>query len=281
MSSPSPQTSPIRTSDSPVAGPTPEEVAAAAERRFRQLQSQAQPSAAQLLQIHEKKQKFRRMVDPGIMRPNAKDAALSSLKVNPVYSPRMQWKCACADVCATPCLGLYDNPKFQRFKPTNTVIKRELVDRKGTLEYAVELGFRPEVENFQPYYKFNHRYEEDLKLGAEILKEFIKLYQEKDERAALAKRSEKAVAEAAHEKVRLAFMDDRKARMQRDEIERQARQARRSQSPAATNSVTSSRSRRSASRNLDALGEGRTLGETPQTLPDTDDTDPAPPPYAG
>ncbi|KAG2013614.1 hypothetical protein CC2G_010503 [Coprinopsis cinerea AmutBmut pab1-1] len=187
MSSPSPQTSPIRTSDSPVAGPTPEEVAAAAERRFRQLQSQAQPSAAQLLQIHEKKQKFRRMVDPGIMRPNAKDAALSSLKT--------------LSTIAENLIREPDNPKFQRFKPTNTVIKRELVDRKGTLEYAVELGFRPEVENFQPYYKFNHRYEEDLKLGAEILKEFIKLYQEKDERAALAKRSEKAVAEAAHEKV--------------------------------------------------------------------------------
>jgi hypothetical protein len=30
-----------------------------------------------------------------------------------------------------------DNPKFRQFKPTNTIIKRDLVDPKGTLEYAV------------------------------------------------------------------------------------------------------------------------------------------------
>jgi hypothetical protein len=30
-----------------------------------------------------------------------------------------------------------DNPKFRQFKPTNTIIKRDLVDPKGALEYAV------------------------------------------------------------------------------------------------------------------------------------------------
>ena len=30
-----------------------------------------------------------------------------------------------------------DNPKFRQFKSTNTIIKRDLVDPKGTLEYAV------------------------------------------------------------------------------------------------------------------------------------------------
>ncbi|KAH9076979.1 hypothetical protein EDB83DRAFT_2347565 [Lactarius deliciosus] len=30
-----------------------------------------------------------------------------------------------------------DNPKFRQFKPTNTIIKRDIVDPKGTLEYAV------------------------------------------------------------------------------------------------------------------------------------------------
>ena len=57
-----------------------------------------------------------------------------------------------------------DNLKYQQFKPTNDLIKRRLVDTKGTLEYAVavsdmlpphsndridhrrvKLGFRPVV----------------------------------------------------------------------------------------------------------------------------------------
>lgn len=33
-----------------------------------------------------------------------------------------------------------DNPKFQQFKPTNNIIKRDLVDPKGTLEYAIEVS---------------------------------------------------------------------------------------------------------------------------------------------
>ena len=32
-----------------------------------------------------------------------------------------------------------DNEKYQQFKPTNTAIKRDLVDRKGALEYAIEV----------------------------------------------------------------------------------------------------------------------------------------------
>ena len=32
-----------------------------------------------------------------------------------------------------------DNPKYQQFKPTNIVIQRELVKRKGVLEYVIEV----------------------------------------------------------------------------------------------------------------------------------------------
>ncbi|TFK23280.1 hypothetical protein FA15DRAFT_670676 [Coprinopsis marcescibilis] len=167
-----------------------------------------------------------------------------------------------------------DNTKFQRFKPTNSVIKRELVDRKGTLEYAIELGFRPQVENFQPYYAFHQRHMEDLKIGTQILKDFLHLYQEKDERAMLAKQNEKAIKDAAHEKVKLAFMDDRKTRLRRDEIEKQAREAReamrQSEGPAEiASTVRPSSPSRSSSVGSPALGEGRVLGET------------APPPYEG
>ena len=33
-----------------------------------------------------------------------------------------------------------DNPKYQQFKPTNTIIKRDLVDPKGALEFAIEVS---------------------------------------------------------------------------------------------------------------------------------------------
>ena len=32
-----------------------------------------------------------------------------------------------------------DNPKYKRFKTTNTHVKRDLVDPKGALEYAIEV----------------------------------------------------------------------------------------------------------------------------------------------
>lgn len=55
-------------------------LAAAAERRTRLLPPQT--SAAQLAAEHEKRQAFRRLIDPGILRPNAKEQATASLKVN-------------------------------------------------------------------------------------------------------------------------------------------------------------------------------------------------------
>jgi len=61
-------------------------LAAAAERRRHQPGS-SQPTAAQLAAEHERRQEFRRLIDPGILRPNAKDAALTSLKVHPHSMP--------------------------------------------------------------------------------------------------------------------------------------------------------------------------------------------------
>lgn len=133
-----------------------------------------------------------------------------------------------------------NNPKFQRFKPTNSVIKRDLVDPKGALEFAIEVRFSFEtsplkilpnlqtpfslgseeksaiqffsvsfllishnqkVQNFQPYYTFNQRHMEDLRIGNSILKDYIDLETEKEERAARAKKNEKASIEAAAKKV--------------------------------------------------------------------------------
>lgn len=63
---------------------SPEALAAAAERRTRQVTPQL--TTSQLAAQHDKRQRFRRLIDPGITRPNSKDRAMSSLKV-----PEILW----------------------------------------------------------------------------------------------------------------------------------------------------------------------------------------------
>ena len=77
--------SPTSATSQPAIDPVPnpsisqDALAAAAERRTRQ--AIPQKSAAQLAVEHDKRQKFRRLIDPGITRPNPYDQALKSLKV--------------------------------------------------------------------------------------------------------------------------------------------------------------------------------------------------------
>ena len=54
-------------------------IAAAAERRTRQQTPLQTP--AQIMADHEKRQSFRRLIEPGIMRPNSYATAMDSLKV--------------------------------------------------------------------------------------------------------------------------------------------------------------------------------------------------------
>ncbi|KAF8913935.1 hypothetical protein CPB84DRAFT_1757953 [Gymnopilus junonius] len=202
MSSPTPS--------QPSATISSDALAEAAERRTRLATPQL--TAAQLAAEHERRQKFRRLIDPGITRPNAKERALSSLKTLLAISENL--------------LREPDNPKFQQFKPTNTIIKRDLVDPKGALEFAIELGFRPEVHNFQPYYTFHPQHIEDLRTGAAVLKEHLDLENEKQERAERAKKNEKDAREAAAAKVKLAYIDDRRTKILKDELEKEQRAAR-------------------------------------------------------
>ncbi|KAJ7276434.1 hypothetical protein B0H12DRAFT_1085423 [Mycena haematopus] len=188
------------------------DLAAAAERRLQQRQA---PSASELQFTgaeHELRQKFRRLIDPGILRPNAEAQALASLKTLLTISENL--------------LHDFENPRFRQFKPTNSLIKRNLIDPKGTVEYARELGFYPEVKDFQPYYTFNPRKKDSLRIGAEILRAQLDLLTDKEVRAAQAKKEEKAVAAAAAEKIRLAYEDDRKMKLLYDELEKERRDAR-------------------------------------------------------
>jgi len=197
-------------SESPAVSVSNDALAAAAELRTRQAVPQL--TAAQMAAERERRQKFRRLLDPGITRPNSKEQALSSLKTLLTITENL--------------LRDPNNPKFKQFKPTNTIIKRDLVDAKGALEFAVELGFRPEVQNFQPFYTFNQRHMEDLRIANSILKDYIDLETEKQERAARSKKNEKASIEAAAEKVKLAYMDDRRSKLLRDEMDKERRAAR-------------------------------------------------------
>ncbi|CAL1700664.1 unnamed protein product [Somion occarium] len=205
--------------------PTPDRatVARALEQRLRQEREEASAHGAHFVAFdehHEKRQEFRRLIDPGILRPNPRHVALESLDILLKLAE---------NIIKHP-----DEDKYLRFKPTNAKIKQYLVDPKGTLEYAVALGFRPQVENFQPYYAFNKRKTVDLQIGAAILKEALELETAKEEAAHLAKQREKAIADAAVAKVKQAFIDDRKSKAWHDRREQEilsARAARRTSVP--------------------------------------------------
>jgi len=157
---------------------------------------------------HDKRIEFRRLVDPGIMRPNSKEAALNSLRT--------------LSTIAENLLREPNNPKFRQFKPTNTRIKRDIVDPKGSLEFAVAMGFRPEVDRFQPYYTFNDKYVSDLRIGATILREALQTAG-KEEDEGLKVRMAKAEEEIRIKRAKEAFLDDRKAQALRAERERKIR----------------------------------------------------------
>lgn len=123
-----------------------EALAAAAERRTREAAPQL--TAAQLAVERERRQRFRRLLDPGIIRPNTRQQAISSLKVQrsssstvtAITENNLAVSFQTLLTISENIIREPDNEKYQQFKPTNTMIKRELVDRKGALEYAIEVS---------------------------------------------------------------------------------------------------------------------------------------------
>jgi len=167
---------------------------------------------------HDRRQEFRKLVDPGITRPNSREVAYEGIKALLQLAENL--------------INHPENEMYRRFKSTNRFIQRKIVDPKGTLEYAVELGFKPEVIDFQPFYVFHEsKPTNDLRIGYAVLKEFFERETEKEQRLVNARAAEKAATEAQKEKIRLAFMDDRKSRVQTDERERQLRAVRAAKPP--------------------------------------------------
>lgn len=72
-------------SPTPMPAPNPNALADAIERRLQEQRAQSQQDKGTgyvaFDEDHEKRQEFRRMIDPGILRPNARTLALESLRV--------------------------------------------------------------------------------------------------------------------------------------------------------------------------------------------------------
>jgi len=160
-----------------------------------------------------------------------------------------------------------ENEKFKKFKPTNTLIKKNLVEVKGAVEYAVAMGFRAEVENFQPYYSFvaSPRNQDNLRIGASVLKETVDRIKLKEEQERLNRVDPKAVQREIAMKVKLAYDDDRKEKKLRDELERQGREARAANRGAAPTS--------SAPRSISGLPAEENLNEEFHTQDDDDENE--------
>ncbi|KAF8450269.1 hypothetical protein L210DRAFT_2377530 [Boletus edulis BED1] len=195
-----------------MSSPTAQLLAEAAARRH--AGADAGVSSAQLMEEHEKRQNLRRMIDPGIIRPNSRQVAMDSLKT--------------LSTMAENILREPDNPKYQTFKHENDTIKRRLIQPKGALEYALALGFRPKVTGFQSHYVFNVSKMDDLRVGAAILKETLDREMEKEGRSQRTTEEQKAAIAAAAQNVKLAFLDDRQSKARRDARDRELREARES-----------------------------------------------------
>lgn len=75
----------------------------------------------------------------------------------------------------------------------------------------LQMGFRAEVVNFQPYYTFlaTPKNWDNLRIGAAVLKETLDRIREKEEQARLNRVDPKAVQREIAQKVKMAYEDDR------------------------------------------------------------------------
>jgi len=166
-----------------------------------------------MYEAHNFHKAFRRIIIAQIERHNDDRVSIESVKVllklasNILHNPGEQ--------------------KYQQFRTTNPIIQRHLVEPKGALEYAVAMGFRLEVQNFQMIYIFKPTPDNmnSLRNGADCLNEVVLRHADAAERAQRANEAEKEAKAHRQELVRLAYEDDRKEKKVRDEMEKQRREA--------------------------------------------------------
>ncbi|KAF8529013.1 hypothetical protein BU17DRAFT_37410 [Hysterangium stoloniferum] len=235
---------------STIAEPPGSDALSAIERRV--LHKSLTPEEVEQLRFEQERdtrQMFRRLLDPGIVRGVEKQTALSSMKTLLTLADNL--------------LNNPGNDKFRQFKPTNTLIKRTLVDVKGALEYAVAMGFRANIKDFQPYYIFNDHKTAELRIGAAVLREHVDKESEKERQRAASKIQEKSAMEMQAKQVKLAFEDDRKRKAQQDKLDRERRLAREAAVAAQEAAGPASPAMSSTSAHIIDLAGGRTLASPP------------------
>jgi len=183
-------------------------IEARAAANVRDLKAEAQARANQ-----DEKRALRRIIYSGIERDNDAKLALESTKV--------------LQKLARNILDHPGEEKYMQFKPTNTTIKRTLIEPKSTLEYAIAIGFRADIKDFQPLYIFSPtpKNVQSLRNGLDCLDEYIAREEVKQANANSAKETLKDVQARQRALVKLAYEDDRKEKQLRDEMERQRRDA--------------------------------------------------------
>ncbi|KAG9019537.1 hypothetical protein FRB90_000846 [Tulasnella sp. 427] len=191
--------------------PTKDDIAAAAVARISSAAEEDEDYEKQWAKDKEQRQHFRRMVDPGIVRPNNEAVAN-----------------ACIECLFKLCQNILDHPdedKYRRFKLNNTAIQKKIIQAKGGLEYAVAVGFREHVEDFQPYYIWHPSPENaaTLRIGTFVLKEHHDKIVAKQDASKQSKMSQKEAADLIARQVKLQFEEDRKAMATRQRMEQERR----------------------------------------------------------
>lgn len=159
---------------------------------------------------HPQRQEFRRMLDPGILRNNDKDAVMSLRVLNEITE----------NILKNP-----DEPKYRRLKTTSDRMNRHIMSRNGTVEFLQKMGFREKTVEFVPMLVFNPERMEDLRTGAKCLEEVMQNQVRAVEDVEHERRQEIANQQAAKTKVRKKIYEDRLAVAARVEREKSARES--------------------------------------------------------
>ncbi|KAF8607595.1 hypothetical protein BDV93DRAFT_541837 [Ceratobasidium sp. AG-I] len=175
-------------------------IAEAALRRLNQSATAYDDEELRYEQERPIRQKFRRLADPGIIRDNNEATTKKAFEILLKISQNL--------------LSDPENPKFREFKSTNPTIQRALLDPKGAIEYAIEMGFRASVQNFQPKYVWHSTPQNlvALRVGSDIIREHVELITAKEERSHKSKQTVAQEKAVAVQNALLAFEDDRKTR---------------------------------------------------------------------
>ncbi|OBZ70204.1 hypothetical protein A0H81_10037 [Grifola frondosa] len=169
-------------------------IAAAALKRLQELRFTS-PLYKKFDEDHQRREKFRRLIDVGVLRPNSRSNAIKSLEVLLDLTKNI--------------LENKNDKKYHRFKTTNLKVKRFIMETPGVLQCCIELGFEEKAEDYQTYYVFKPKYMANLSVGASMIKEALDRERPKEEQERDALEKAKAEEIAHKVKIKKQFYDDR------------------------------------------------------------------------